>query len=181
MTMIGVLLGEALTSGNRREILRRSLVIGTVCCVVGLAIHEAGLISGNTALCFNKPDVTASYALMASGIGAFTFSLLYLIIDVAGYSRWAYILTEFGKNALLAYFLQIVMRLAFRALHIEPVFAGSPNAMLTQWAGLINADWWRLFLFDKTGYNGVLWGVLWTACLWCIVVSCNRRNIYWKL
>jgi predicted acyltransferase len=181
MTMIGVLLGETDAGGDRKKIIRHSLLFGAGCLAAGLAIHQAGLATGHVGLCFNKPDVTSSYALAASGFGAWTFLLLYLVIDVAGRSSWAYPLKEFGKNALLAYFLQIIMRLVFRALQIEPLFAGSPNDTLLRWAGLIDAEWWRGFLLDKTGYNGVLWGAIWTGCLWSIVVWCNKRNFYWKL
>jgi len=181
MTMIGVILGETVAAGDRRRIIRHALFIGAGCLLAGLAVHQAGLASGTMGLCFNKPDVTASYALAASGFGALTFLLLYLIMDVAGYTRWAYPLTEFGRNALLAYFLQIIMRLVFRALHIEPLFAGTANDTLLRWAGLIDAGWWRGFLLDKSGYTGMAWGVIWTGCLWWIVVGCNKRNIFWKL
>lgn len=181
MTMIGVLLGETVAGGDRKTIIRRSLAVGLVCLGIGLSIHQAGLAAGFTGLCFNKPDVTASYALAASGIGALTFLALYAIMDIGGRSRWAYPLKEFGKNALLAYFLQIIMRLAFRALQIEPLFDGAPNDMLVRWAGLIDAEWWKGLLLDKTGYHGVFWGFLWTGCLWSIVVWCNKRNLYWKL
>jgi predicted acyltransferase len=181
MTMIGVLIGEAVAEGRRTEIVRSAIVVGGVFAIAGLALHSIGLSSGNTELCFNKPDVTASYAMFASGLGAFVFLLLYLVIDVMQVKRWAYVLEVFGRNALLAYFMQIIMRIFFRALHLEPFFAGEPNDTLRQWASLIHAPVWSSFLLDKSGYNGMLWGALWTACLWLIVWYCNKREIYWKL
>jgi predicted acyltransferase len=181
MTMIGVLLGQAVAAGKRNEIARTALLIGAVFTVLGYAVHTIGLATGATELCVNKPDVTASYAMISSGIGAFTWLALYYLIDVWKFRKWAYPLTVFGANALLAYFMQIIMRIFFRALHIEPFFAGQPNQTLIQWARIFDSPLWTSFFLDKTGYNGVLWGLIWTACLWLIVLYCNKRNIYWKL
>jgi predicted acyltransferase len=181
MTMIGVMVGEAVASGERRRITTEALVIGLSCIIGGYLTHIIGLVTNHADLCFSKPDVTSSYALFTSGIGALLFLLMYYVIDVWKIRRWAYPLTEFGKNALLAYFMQILMRLAFRALGIEPFFAGHANPTLTSWAGLYDATWWHSFLLDKSGYNGILWGLLWTACLWGIIRICNRKGLYWKL
>jgi predicted acyltransferase len=181
MTMIGVLLGEAVAGGKRSEIEHTAIVVGSVFTLAGFALHSAGLLTGATELCFNKPDVTASYAMFASGVGAFIFLLLFYVIDVRGWTRWAYPLKVFGANALLAYFMQIIMRIFLRALHLEEFFAGQPNDTLKQWASLIHSPAWSSFLLDKSGYNGVLWGALWALCLWIIVWYCNKREFYWKL
>jgi predicted acyltransferase len=181
MTMIGVLIGEAVAGGKKFEITRTAIVVGSVFTFTGFALHSAGLYTGATELCFNKPDVTASYAMFASGVGAFLFLLLYYVIDVWGRTKWAYPLKVFGANALLAYFMQIIMRIFFRALHLEEFFAGRPNETLKQWASLIDAPAWSSFFLDKSGYNGVLWGAIWTLCLWMIVWYANKREFYWKL
>ena len=149
MTMIGVLLGEAVGTGDRKSITRRAGILAAVFLPLGYAIHHIGLSTGLTELCFNKPDVTASYAMFTSGLGALLFLLLYYSIDVWKYQAWSAPLRVFGVNALLAYFMQIIMRLAFRALHIEPFFAGSSNQQLQSWAGLFNAPWWQSLLLDK--------------------------------
>jgi predicted acyltransferase len=181
MTMIGVLIGEAVATGNKSAITKQCLRTGIVFTLIGYVIHYIGLSTGAAGLSFNKPDVTASYAMFASGMGAWTFLLLYYIVDVWKRRKWAYPLTVFGMNALLAYFMQILMRLAFRALHLEQLFAGKPNEMLMQWAGIFSSPAWQSFLLDKTGYNGVLWGLIWTGCLWFIVLYCNKKGIFWKL
>ena len=181
MTMIGVLLGEAVAAGNRTEITRRSMLVGVVFTLAGFILHTIGLSTGATELCFNKPDVTASYAMVSSGLGALVFLLLYYVIDVKGWKKWSFPLRVFGANALLAYFMQIIMRIFFRALHLEPLFAGQPNDMLRQWASLVNSSAWSSFFLDKSGYNGILWGLIWTACLWLITLYCNKKDFYWKL
>lgn len=181
MTMIGVLVGEAVATRDSRRIVRQCLLTGAVFTAIGLAVHQIGLATGRTGLCFNKPDVTSSYAMFASGVGALTFLLFYWLVDMRGLKGWCAPLNVLGANALLAYFMQIIMRLAFRALQIEPLFAGQPNEMLQRWASAFDAPVWRAFLLDKTGWNGMLWGFIWTGCLWLIIRCCNKRGIYWKL
>lgn len=178
MTMIGVLVGESLLSRDRKTITKYALSIGAVFMVVGYAVHKIGFITDQMGLCFNKPDVTASYAMFTSGVGAWTFLLIYYIMDVWGYRKWASPLTVFGKNALLAYFMQIIMRIFFRALHLEDFFKGR-NDTLVRWAEVFPSL--ETLLMTKSGYYGVFWGLLWTFCLWLCVLYCNRKNIYWKL
>lgn len=181
MTMIGVLLGEAVASKDAKQIYRRGLLLAVVFMLLGYLIHKVGLVSGYTGLCFNKVDVTASYAMFTSGLASLVFVGIYYIVDVKGWRTWTKPFQVVGVNALLAYFMQIIMRLGFRALRLEPFFAGHPNEQLQQWAQLIPAPWWQHFLLDKSGYNGLLWGLIWTMCLWLIIYYCNKKNIYWKL
>jgi predicted acyltransferase len=181
MTLVGVLLGETVRDGDRRRILLQSLKLGLVFFLAGWLLHQIGMWTGAVELCFNKPDVTASYAMAASGLASLFFGLLYYLIDVRRYRFGLRIFTVLGVNALLAYFMQIVMRLFFRATHIEPFFSGAPNPVKEQWAGLIDWSLWRQFWLDRTGYGGMLWGAIWCACLWLIIFFCNKKKFYWKL
>jgi predicted acyltransferase len=138
-------------------------------------------MSGVTSLSFNKPDVTASYALFTAGLACVVFGILYWIVDVKKYKGWIFPFKQLGINALLAYFMQIFMRIFFRALHLEAFFAGEPNDQLQQWAGLWSWSGWQHFWLDKTGYNGLFWALLWSVCLWFCVYACNKRKIFWKL
>jgi len=180
MTMIGVLLGEAVVTGDRQRIIRRAILLAGIFLPLGYLVHRLGFITGDMRLCFNKPDVSASYAMFSSGLASLFFLALYYLIDVWRLKKWAWPFVEFGKNALLAYFMQIIMRIFFRALHLEYFFAGQPNDALKSWASVCPA-FFSSFLLDKTGYNGMLWGLIWTVCLWIIILWCNRREIIWKL
>ncbi len=181
ITMAGVLLGEAVATRQHSQVVRRSVLLGLVCGAAGLAIHQFGLATGQYDLCFNKPDVSASYALFTSGVAALTFLAFYWVVDMRGIRGWAAPLNVLGANALLAYFMQIIMRLAFRALGVEPFFKGTPTEPVKMWAGLWDSPVWQRLLLDKSGYAGLGWGLLWTACLWLIIRWCNRRGLYWKL
>jgi predicted acyltransferase len=181
MTMIGLLLGEAVATKEARQIIRKGLLLAAIFMPLGYLIHKIGLLTGATSLSFNKADVTSSYAMFSGGFASLVFVGIYWLVDIKGWKRWTYPFTVVGVNALLAYFMQIIMRLAFRALRIEPLFSGYPNEQLQQWAGFSNAPLWQHFWLDKAGYNGLLWGLIWTMCLWIIIYFCNKKNIYWKL
>lgn len=181
MTMIGVLLGEAVATKDTRQIYHRGFILAGVFMILGYLIHKIGLVSGYTGICFNKADVTASYAMFTSGLASLVFVGIYYIVDVKGWRTWTIPFQVVGVNALLAYFMQVIMRLGFRALRFEPFFAGAPNDQLKQWASLYSVPIWQNFWLDKTGYNGLLWGLIWTMCLWLIIYYCNKKNIYWKL
>ncbi|MCD6204062.1 MAG: DUF1624 domain-containing protein [Candidatus Marinimicrobia bacterium] len=181
MTMIGVLLGEAVATKETSQIFRRGFLLAVVFMIPGYLIHKIGLMTGHTLFCFNKADVTASYAMFSAGFASLVFIGIYYIVDIRGYRRWTTPFKVLGVNALLAYFMQVIMRLAFRALGLEAFFSGRPNSTLMQWANLFDSPLWHSFLLDKSGYNGLVWGLIWTACLWTIIYYCNKRNIYWKL
>jgi predicted acyltransferase len=148
--IIGTLLGEAIASRQQSKIIRQSLLLGAIFTTIGYLLHRAGFP-------MNKEYVTSSYSLFTSGVGAVVFLLFYLLIDVLGWRRWAVPFNVFGANALLAYFLQPIVRIFVQALGLYPFFVG------------------------KAGWNGMLWGAIWTLLLWIIVRECNKRGFYWKL
>jgi hypothetical protein len=192
MTMIGVLLGEALLTRNAKKIAMRCLVLAAIFMTLGYGIHRLGFATENWSLCMNKPDVTTSYAFFTSGFGALVFLLFYGIIDVLKIRFWAKPLNVFGVNPLLAYFMMIVLRRALEALGLvgafNRVFPGRPqwdNPLVHNWAVFFGQtdpnNSWVFNLFRKSGYHGVLWGLIYTFLLWLIVLWFNRRKIFWKL
>jgi predicted acyltransferase len=181
MTMIAVLLGEAVATREPKKIFRQGLLLAAIFMTLGYLIHKIALITGHPHLAFNKPDVSSAYAAFTAGLAALFFIFIYWITDIKNWKKWTFVFNVLGVNALLAYFMQVIMRLFFRALHIEDFFDGKPNPLLEQWAGLFDSPLWQKFLLDKSGYNGMLWGLIWTACLWGIIYFCNKKGIYWKL
>ena len=150
ITVVGTLLGESIASREKKKIITRSLAIGIALSIIGYLLHiyQAPM---------NKDYVSPSYAVFTSGIGALSFLIFYLIIDHAGYKRWSWPFRVYGANALLAYFMQPVVRIFVVALGFYMFFRG------------------------LSGWYGMYAGFLWTMLLWCIVLWCNRKNIYWKL
>lgn len=181
LTIIGVMLGEAVFTKEPKRILSDAFRLGAIFMAIGYAIHKIGLLTGQTGLSFNKPDVTASYSLFTAGLACVVFGFIYWIVDVRKYRYWTFPFKELGLNALLAYFMQILMRIFFRALHLEPFFSGEENEFLLQWASIWSWKGWHAFLLDKSGYNGLFWAFLWSVCLWFCVYAFNKRKIFWKL
>jgi predicted acyltransferase len=76
----------------------------------GLAI--AGIVSLLVGLLWslNFPIIkiiwTSSYVLVAGGLSLLLLALFYWIIDVKGYSKWAFFFIVIGMNPITIYFLQ---------------------------------------------------------------------------
>jgi predicted acyltransferase len=151
MTVIGTLLGEAIATRDKMKILKQSLLIGIVFTIVGYLMHIYQYP-------INKDVVSSSYAFFTSGIGAITFLIFYWIIDIWQLKwGWVWFLGVYGSNALLAYFMQPVVRIFLTALG---PYEGLKGHM---------------------GWNGMLAGLEWTMLLWCVVLWFNRKGLYWKL
>jgi predicted acyltransferase len=186
MTIIGVLLGEAIITRDKNAIAKRALLLAAIFMALGYGIHRLGFAIGNYSLCMNKPDVTTSYAFFTSGFGALVFLGFYWVIDVWKVGWWAWPLNVFGVNPLLAYFMQIIMRRGFESLGVIDFFnrANQGNHPIYNWATWVGGGTpseAALDFFRKSGYHGVMWGLIWTFCLWLIILWCNRKNLFWRL
>lgn len=149
-TILGTFIGDALNTRNHRKVVIQCLVVGIVATAVGYIMHRRGFP-------INKDVVSVSYSLFTAGIGALTYLVFYALMDIWQIKRWAWFLTVFGSNALLAYFMQPVVRIFSTALGTQTFFG------------------------NRAGWDGMLWGFIWTALLWVVVLICNKRRIYWKL
>ena len=83
---------------------------------LGWGLHACGLP-------MNKGDVSPAYVFFTSGLASLLFVALYTLIDIWGLRRWAWVFCVLGENALLAYFIQPVVRLLMGALGLYPLFA----------------------------------------------------------
>ena len=149
-TILGTFIGDALSTRNHTKVVRQCLFVGVAATGVGYAMHRLGYP-------INKDVVSVSYSLFTAGIGAFCYLAFYVIMDMWEIKKWAWFLGVFGSNALLAYFMQPVVRAFSTALGTQTFFG------------------------NRAGWDGMLWGLIWTALLWVVVLICNKRKIYWKL
>lgn len=185
MTMIGVLVGHAVRTREPMAVLRTCLLVGGVYTVLGYTIHSVGFATENYSLAFSKPDVTTSYAFFTGGLGALAFLGFYWVIDVWKWRAWAWPLGVIGMNPLLAYFMMIIQRRVMESLGIIDFFnlVGEGNTAVMNWAVWIGGgepSQAVLWFFDKNGYTGMFWGLVYTAILWAVVWYCNRRGWFWK-
>jgi predicted acyltransferase len=72
--------------------------------VAGLACLLTGLI-WSTFFPIIKYIWSSSFVLFAGGISLILLSLFYLVIDVWGYRKWAFVFIIIGSNAIVAYML----------------------------------------------------------------------------
>lgn len=100
-TMIfGLMAGELLRSESapRRKLLTL-LVSGAVALSLGLACHFAGICP------IVKKIWTPSFTLASGGLSLLTLGLLYAIVDLKGWRRWAFPAVVVGMNSIAAYAL----------------------------------------------------------------------------
>jgi predicted acyltransferase len=150
ITVVGTFIGEALATRDHRRVLRDSVGFGISCTLAGYAIHRLGIP-------MNKEYVSVSYCLFTAGLSAFCFFLCYWVIDVKGIKAWARPFEVFGRNPLLGYFLQPVVRVFLVQLGVYAWFTG------------------------RSGWGGMLWGALWTTVLWIVCLWFDRRKLFLKL
>ncbi len=153
ITIVGTILGEAVATRSHKKIIAQSILVGIVFSLAGYILHRINWPH----FAMNKETVSSSYSLFTSGISALTFLIFYLIMDVGGFQKWAWIFIVFGANALLGYFMQPVVRIFITALGF------------------------RQFMVGHEGWMGMYYGLMWTALLWVVVYWFNKRNIYWKI
>ncbi|BBO32061.1 acyltransferase family protein [Lacipirellula parvula] len=100
-TMIfGLIAGELLRgNGAPRRKLLTLLASGAVALGLGLACHFAGVCP------IVKKIWTPSFTLAAGGLSLLTLGLLYAIVDLKGWRRWAFPAVVVGMNSIAAYAL----------------------------------------------------------------------------
>lgn len=57
----------------------------------------------------SKNEATPAWTLYSAAICTVCFALLYLVVDVAGFRRWAFFVEPAGRNPLLAYILPSIV------------------------------------------------------------------------
>jgi predicted acyltransferase len=112
---------------------------------------------------YSKAIWTPSYIVFSAGSATLLLGLLYLLIDLTGWRRWAYPLVVFGSNAIFAYVAPILTKLLILQEWRVPVGEGQTVPVLQRLldicvahAGRIGGGW-----LYTIGYIVVWWVVLW--------------------
>jgi len=111
--MLGVLVGHIIF-GSRDKADKTKVLF-----LCGLIMFFAGVIWGQF-FPILRSNMTSSYVLEACGISTLLLASLYLIIDVWGYSKWAFFFIVFGANSIAIY----MMAHLFKFNLIGDVFVG---------------------------------------------------------
>lgn len=105
-TLIGCLAGHWLSSSKtERQKVTGLAIAGLFCVIAGWIWGKSFFISRNV--------WTSSFVLYAAGWSLLLFSLFYWIIDIKGYTKWAFPLIVIGLNAITIWVGQRVIDFKF--------------------------------------------------------------------
>jgi predicted acyltransferase len=130
--LFGVLAGEwFLTAASPRKKLIVLILAGACLILAGLGLSPwMPLI---------KKIWTSTFALFSGGVALLIFALLYLVVDIMRWRRWAAPALVFGTNAILAFTLSTILTTLTDYIHIT---AGGSSLSLHQWTYLhVFASW----------------------------------------
>ena len=116
----------------------------------------AGLVLGylwGFAFPINKNLWSSSFVLFAGGWSLLLLALFYLVVDVWGYTRWAFFFVVIGMNSILIYmaggFIDIAYTTNFIFGGLLSSF-GEPAQRVLWWIGFVLVEWAFLyFLYRK--------------------------------
>jgi len=139
-TMLGVFAGQLLRSNRSQK--ERVLIL----LAAGVGTLLLGWIWG-IAFPIVKHLWTSSFVLYSGGICYLLLALFYLVIDVLGYRKWAFVFTVIGMNAIAVY---MVTRLFDFRVVADILVAG-----LADWMG----NWYE-FTQGLVAF-AIIWLILW--------------------
>lgn len=120
--LLGALTGGWL-KGERKEWTKASGLI-----LAGAAFIALGYAWGNW-FPIIKNLWTSSFVLLSSGWSLLLLAFFYIVIDIAGFRRWAFVFTVIGMNAITIYFAQRFID--FRQM--SEFFLSGPADLMGNW------------------------------------------------
>jgi predicted acyltransferase len=146
-TLLGTLAGHWLRS-------RKSALVKVLGLILAAAACWAGGEYWNQTFPLIKNLWTSSYVLVAGGYSLALLALFYLLIDVAGFHRWAFFFVVIGMNAVTIYVMQDfvgfrriaeyfvggLMKLIAPATDSITAASGRPDLVLL-WVAVIAIKW----------------------------------------
>ena len=140
---------------------------------VGLALLAVGLI-WNSYFPMNKALWTSSYVLATTGLALLTLGFCYWLIDIKGYTRWAWPFKIFGANALALFVFTGLFARMIAAYRVT-----GPDGQL-----ISIGRWVMLNIFlpiaqpiDASWMFAVSFILLWLFLMWLLY----RKQIYIKV
>jgi predicted acyltransferase len=123
--ILGMYIGQLLNlQTNRTEILKKTAVTGVILLIGGLI--------WNIIFPINKSLWTSSYVLYTAGIATLCLSLLYYIIDIQGYKKWAKLFLIWGVNPMIVFFFSGIIPRVLGSIQVQnPETGGEEISVLT--------------------------------------------------
>ena len=111
--ILGLMAGELLRGDRTAQAKAAAAAAGgVVCLAIGVALHSSGVCP------IVKRIWTPSFTLVSGGLCLLTLALLYAIVDIAGWRRWAFPAVVVGQNSIAAYvMIHLIAQWILDALH----------------------------------------------------------------
>ncbi len=151
--LLGLMTGEMLRGRRRAESKLLLLVAAAVVCL------GVGWVAGQTVCPLVKRIWTPSWAIFSTGWCFAILAVLFAVIDVAGWRRWAFPLVVVGMNSIAMYVMIQLMSGWIRA----------------SWKTHLPLSWFQ------GDYAPILQASLVMATLWLICAWLYRRGIFLRI
>jgi predicted acyltransferase len=157
--ILGMYIGQLLNlQTNRTEILKKTAVTGVILLIGGLL--------WNIIFPINKSLWTSSYVLYTAGIATLCLSLLYYIIDIQGYKKWAKLFLIWGVNPMIVFFFSGIIPRVLGSIQVQnPETGGEEISVLTLIYKHGIAPCFENPLNASLAY-ALLYAVFWSVILW---------------
>lgn len=157
--ILGMYIGQLLNlQTNRTEILKKTAVTGVILLIGGLL--------WNIIFPINKSLWTSSYVLYTAGIATLCLSLLYYIIDIQGYKKWAKLFLIWGVNPMIVFFFSGIIPRVLGSIQVQnPEIGGEEISVLTLIYKHGIAPCFENPLNASLAY-ALLYAVFWSVILW---------------
>lgn len=137
--------------------------------IIGAALIGAGLLWGQY-FPINKPIWTSSYVLYAGGIGMLILALLFMIVDIWGFTGWNGFFNTFGTNALFTYVLAGIWTKTMLSIKIGEV--SLYNWIFTHICSP---------LFEEQKLASLMFAIMQVTIIWAFGYILYRRKIIIRL
>ncbi|MEQ6120326.1 heparan-alpha-glucosaminide N-acetyltransferase domain-containing protein [Reichenbachiella sp. MALMAid0571] len=124
LTILGAWAGDILRSQSTESNKKLSHLI-----LIGVSGIALGLI-WSLHFPINKHLWTSSFILLTGGMGFLILTLFYWIIDVMGYSKWAFFFKVIGMNSLVIYFAYSFINFNYTS---QKIFGGLLSVFDEKW------------------------------------------------
>ena len=173
-TLIGALVGEWLRSKRAPQLK----------CAGLLAAGAAGLVLGRLLHPFfpiNKNLWTSTYVIFTGGFAMILLALIYWVVDIKGYRRWAVPFMVFGMNSIAAFTLSTWLAkcsIVFKVTRADGPYGIGADRVVT-WHGYVYE---RFFAPLASPVNASLlfavsYVLLWLGLMWLLY----RKRIFVKI
>lgn len=121
----------------------------------------------------NKNLWTSSFVLWSGGLGLLVFSLIFFLIDVLGYKKWALPLKIFGVNSLFAFILHVSF-IKIQFLFHLPLKGGGVGSPSKAWSEI-------LFSAYSPQNASLLYSLVFLFLNFLVLLCLYRRKIWINL